>query len=667
MRIRVARPLRIVLGTMLLTAPALAKKDPRLDRMEPVPSDQPIPIIDFFRPPVFASPRLNPAGDHFAALISTGDDTVDLAVFELPSMRIDRLSGRGDEDITRFEWQNDHRLVFEIVRSKRYPAGIFATEIKSLSHIYTLEEYNDAVLVGFPLLEPNNAVIWIRRSQARAGGDGGLFKINTGRGLLTKRGGLDTYLNSGIKADIVHLYPRTPPGSAVAFLSDCVGEPAFAVTIEEDHYALRHLNDNCWQQVPVDLLPRDIVGPGDESEELIVVAPGPRGHPRPLRRLEVNSGKLGETLAEDAEYDLFDAHLYRDPKDRRILGIQYDRSGPTSVWLDPGYRAIQAGLDALFPGRVARILGSDLAGKRFFVGVGSDVSPTSYHFVDTETHTSRLIANVRPWIESTRMQPMRLLHYPSRDGHRIDGYLTLPEGASKTSPAALVVLPHGGPWQRNTWGWHPQAQFLASRGYAVFQPNFRGSLGSEWSFSEEDRWAYRKMHDDITDGVHALASTGLIDPDRVAILGASFGGYLALCGAAYEPELYRCVITVGDMVKSSNAFENNRRSAAQPGFYGVLRHSLAHPDPPQSGLNDLSPLGSTDGIEIPMFSSHDAQTSMVRPSELIAKSENNHVPYLAEVGHSDDRGFRRLKHQVEAYAHIERFLAEHLAIRSQED
>lgn len=153
----------------------------------------------------------------------------------------------------------------------------------------------------------------------------------------------------------------------------------------------------------------------------------------------------------------------------------------------------------------------------------------------------------------------------------------MPAGASKEHPAPLVVLPHGGPWARDSWGFNPEVQFLASRGYAVFQPNYRGSTGYTWRFPDEDQWAFRKMHDDVTDGVKAMLTTGVIDGDRIAIMGASFGGYLAIAGAVNERNLYRCAITIAGVFDWEQVIKEAKGSEYSRAQYGILRRHLGNP------------------------------------------------------------------------------------------
>jgi len=315
---------------------------------------------------------------------------------------------------------------------------------------------------------------------------------------------------------------------------------------------------------------------------------------------------------------------------------------------------------------VVHIVGSDRPEKQFFVSVSSDVQPPRYFLANLATKAFGTIANVAPWIDPKRMQPMQLISYKARDGREIEGYVTLPAGASREHPAPLVVLPHGGPWVRDHWGFNPEVQFLASRGYAAFQPNYRGSTGYGWRFPEEDQWAFRKMHDDVTDGVKAVLTTGMIDRDRIAIMGASFGGYLALCGAVNEKNLYRCAITIAGVFDWALVMRNAKNSEVFRSQYGTLRRFLGDPKKSQEKFDEISPLRHVDQIGIPVFVAHgteDPVASVSQSKKLIAGLKKNAVPYEKLIEGGEGHGFHQLDHQVELYTAIEAFLAKNLAPR----
>ena len=656
------RRIASVLALVFLAAPVLAKKENPLARMKPVPANEPIPVIDFFRPRLFSNPKLNPAGTHFAAIVSAGSDRLDLVAYDLATMKAERLTGGEDFDIDDYEWLNDQRLLFSLTKGKLYSAGLFAVELGRFSKSYVLQRNNVMLAVGFPKANPTQVIVWIRNNAYDNGADGGVMKMDTRRVLDSRDQGV-TLGDDGLRADIVKAYPSPKGGDPVAYMADRTGELAFAITQKDGLASIHRLENEKWAGCPIDFGVIDVMGVGDKPAELLVLGPQQNGKPRALHRLDAVTGVLGELIYQDDQYDFQDVRFYRHPIDHRLLGAQYNRKGPQSVWFEDRYMEIQAALDRTYPGDVVRILGSDRDEQQFFVSVFSDVRPPSYMHVNLATKSSRLIANVVPWIDPKRMRPMQLITYKSRDGFDIEGYVTLPAGASKENKVPLVVLPHGGPWVRDDWGWNPEVQFLASRGYAVFQPNYRGSSGTAWRFPEDDMWAFRKMHDDVTDGVKKVLKTGLIDGDRLAIMGASFGGYLSLCGAVHEPNLYRCAITIAGVFDWERLMKSAKGSEYARGQYGVLKRRLGDPKALKEKYEELSPIYRVNQIKIPIFVAHgkeDPVASVAQSKILLKELQKFGVSYEKMIEGGEGHGFRQLDHQVALYTAVEAFLAKHL-------
>ncbi len=658
----------IILSGWLLSSAVAQKADP-LDRLTPVPAGQPVPVVDFFRPPLFAEPELNPAGTHFAALVSSAADRVDLLVFDLTTKKIERLSGGHEYDIRRYDWLGDRRLVFTVIKDKLYSAGLFAAELGKFKNAYVLQRYSVLIPVGFPKKRPQEVIVWVRNSALSRGGDGGVIRIST-RNTFSE-GGAGVPIHSGrgediVSADVLESYPRPEGGDVIDYMADRHGELAFAITVRDGVETLHRFNGKEWERCLFNFDEMAIAGVGDAPGELLVQIQQEPGKPSALHRFDTVTGTLGAFVYQDAKYDVTDAVLLRHPADGRLLGVRYSRKGPQSVWFAPDYAEIQRSIQAGFPQETVSILGSDRAGKMFFLSVRSDVRPAAYYLFNRETNTAAPVADTRPWIDPKRMRPMRQIAYPARDGREIEGYLTLPEGVSTEKPAPLVVLPHGGPWVRDSWGWEDEVQFLASRGYAVFQPNYRGSTGYSWKFSAEDTWAFRKMHDDVTDGVKTLLKTGLIDRDRLAIMGSSFGGYLALCGAAYEKEFYRCAITIAGVFDWERVMKESRSGQYQRGKFGVLRRHLGDPKTNQDKFDEISPARHVDQISIPVFVAHgteDFVASAAQSKRLIAELKKHGVPYEAQIERYEGHGFRKLDNKIELYTAIESFLAKNLAPR----
>ena len=197
------------------------------------------------------------------------------------------------------------------------------------------------------------------------------------------------------------------------------------------------------------------------------------------------------------------------------------------------------------------ISGSNKAEDKLIVRTYSDKSLGAYYFYDIIKDELTKIEDVAPWIDENDMCDMKPIQYKSRDGFTINGYLTLPKGKeAKNLP--VVVNVHGGPWARDNWGFNPEVQFLANRGFAVLQMNFRGSTGYGREFWEASfkQWG-QAMQNDVTDGAKWLTNEGIADKNRIAIYGGSYGGYATLAGLCYTPDLYACGV---DYVGVSNLF-----------------------------------------------------------------------------------------------------------------
>ena len=268
--------------------------------------------------------------------------------------------------------------------------------------------------------------------------------------------------------------------------------------------------------------------------------------------------------------------------------------------------------------------------------------------------------STRPRLDAYALAPMTPVKYAARDGRTVRGYLTLPAGASKPP---LVLCVHGGPWARDRWGFHPEAQWLASLGYACLQLNFRGSTGfGKAHLHAGDREWGAKMQDDLTDGVKWAVEQGHADPARVAIYGGSYGGYAALAGAAFTPGVYRCAI---DVVGPSNLITLIK---SIPPYWEPMKRifdlRVGSVDTEESFLKERSPLFHVDKIEIPLLiaqGAHDPRVKQAESEQIVAalRAKNKPVEYLLypDEGH----GFAKPANRLDFYAKAEAFLARHLS------
>jgi pimeloyl-ACP methyl ester carboxylesterase len=454
-------------------------------------------------------------------------------------------------------------------------------------------------------------------------------------------------------------YPLPPEGLATRYLADKNGELAFGFTSQDGVPAMYRLVNQGWEKCPVDLESIDVFDCGNKPGEVVVLAASVAGKPRALQFMDAVTGKLGDVLLQDDAYDSV-GELYRDAVSHDIVGAAYHRDALKVAWFSEAYRSVQKFLDESFPGLVTRIIGNDRSGRRFLVSTYSDRQPEIYYLVDSDKRSNELLKSSRPWIDPKRMQPMNILKYKTRDGRELDAYVTLPLGASRENPAPLVVLPCNGLRMRNTWGFVSIVQFLASRGYAVLQPNLRGSPGYDWMFPLEDQWAFGKMSDDVADATRTMIASGKVDDKRVAIIGWSFGAYLAIAGVANEPDLYCYAAAIdgifdwGKMISELKYFRFDI-----PG-YGRLVRKLGDPNKEKDKFDALSPLSHLDRIHAPVFVGEYKDPSETQ-SRMLDKALNK-CKILHEVARLPNAAIREKgpKVAVDFYNRLEAFLAKNL-------
>ena len=304
------------------------------------------------------------------------------------------------------------------------------------------------------------------------------------------------------------------------------------------------------------------------------------------------------------------------------------------------------------------------------ISLSRDVDPAAVFLYDSEAGTVEALYRVRPEIDPGQMAEMRPIRYTARDGLEIPGYLTVPNGVEPEN-LAVVALIHGGPWARDTWGFRSQVQFLANRGYAVFQPNFRAStgFGKEFLNAGNREWG-DAMQDDITDGIQHLIDEGIADPDRVCIMGGSYGGYATLAGMVFTPELYACgvnIVGVSNIITLLNSI---------PTYWGPIRQMLTlrvgdpDTDEGRAQLERQSPINHVDNIQRPLLIVHGANDPRVRQSEadqiVVAMREAGlAVEYV--LAPDEGHGFSQRINRIAMQARIEQFLAQHLGGRYQPD
>jgi dipeptidyl aminopeptidase/acylaminoacyl peptidase len=346
------------------------------------------------------------------------------------------------------------------------------------------------------------------------------------------------------------------------------------------------------------------------------------------------------------------------PTDGHVVGFSYENDREHVEYIDPEAKALDQALDQALPGTVHWVTDASRDGRLLVIRAYSDVMPTTYYLFDTAKHSLSKLGSESTALSQAQLAPTKPVTIPGPGGISIPGYLTLPVGAAAGKPMAAVVFPHGGPNDRDHWGYEPLLQLMANRGYAVLQLNFRGSTGygDEWQAAGYQGWG-TVMHDDITAGAHWLISQGIADPARMCIVGWSYGGYAALTGVVKEPQLYRCAVSIAGVSDLSQLADDDRR------FVGGRDAARESTGTDKTKLAEQSPVLHADRIKVPVLLVHGSQDFTVRvgQSEAMASAlERSKVPHELVVIKDGEHQLAEPSMRLTLYTKVEEFLAKNL-------
>lgn len=353
-----------------------------------------------------------------------------------------------------------------------------------------------------------------------------------------------------------------------------------------------------------------------------------------------------------------------------LLGLVYIDEKVRISWRDRRYAADWKWLEAKLPGKQISAGSRTRDEQRWLITASSDTEPGETYLFDRRRRQLVAQYRIREQLRRDWLARVDLIRYPSSDGLEIPAYLTLPPGLEPRR-LPLVVLPHGGPWARDVWGYHSVAQFLANRGYAILQPNFRGSTGYGKRFLDagNGEWG-RKMQDDLTWGVRYLVEQGIADPKRVGILGASYGGYAALAGAAFTPEVYAAAVSI---VGPSNLIT---LLESIPPYWEAVRKMfyirMGDPSTPEGRrrLTEQSPLQAAARIRTPLLvaqGANDPRVNKAESDQIVVALRDRNFPVTYLVVPDEGHGFARPVNSMAVFFAAEEFLARHLGGRYQPD
>ena len=602
-------------------------------------------VEDFFRNPEQTGFQLSPNGDYLAY---AGPYERRQNVFVCPAEGGEpvRITQETERDIGGFFWANNNRIVyvkdsggdenfqlFAVDRDGGNPRDLTPFQNVKIEFIDDLEDQEDELIIGMnkenPMLfEPYRLNVQTGAYQRLAPNDNPEEPIT---GWMTDHAGrlrIAIKTLNGVNQHIMYRAAEDQPFRTVVKTNFKESLSPLFFDFDDGHvvYCVSDIGRDRSEIIRFDF---------EKGEE---VGPPVFAHP------EVDAGSL----------------LY-SRKRKVLLGAVYTTWKRQIEFFDEQRRQMQKRMESLLPGYEVVAVSSNRAEDKYMVRTFSDRSLGAYYFYDLQQDSIRKITEVSPWLDEADMAPMKPVSYKTRDGEEVHGYLTVPKN-KKGEKMPVVINPHGGPWVRDSWGYNPEVQLLASRGYAVFQPNYRGSTGYGKAFWMKGfkQWGH-DMQNDITDGVKWLIDSGVADPKRVAIYGASYGGYATLAGIAFTPGLYACAV---DYVGVSNLFTFMETIPPywKP-YLDMLYEMVGHPEEDKDRLHAGSPVFHIDQIKTPLFvvqGANDPRVNIDESDQIVQslRERGIDVPYM--VKYNEGHGFSNEENRFEFYKAMLGFLAKHM-------
>ncbi len=601
-----------------------------------------IPLKDFFRNPTKVAYTLSPNGEYLA-FMQPWETRLNVYVEKIGSGQATRVTSAKERDIAGYAWKGDNRIVYiqdtgGDENYRLYAVGIDGSNPKDLTPFEKVR----AQIIDRLEQNPNEILVSLNKRVPQVFD---VYRIN---------------VNTGDMQMIAE-----NPGNYTGWGTDWDGKLRIAITTDGVNSSLMFRNTEAEKFAPVVTTSfRETIAPllFTADNKHLYVATNIGRDKTAIVKYDVANKKELEKIYEHPEVDV--TNLLSSRKRRAITGVSYMTDKNSYHFIDKQRADLQKDLERRLPGYEVRLGGCNLEEDKCLVRTFSDRSFGAYYFYDLKSKDFRKLADISPWLNEQDLASMRPIKYQSRDGLTIHGYLTLPKGVPARN-LPVVVNPHGGPWYRDTWTFNPEVQFLANRGYAVLQVNFRGSTGYGRKFWESSfkQWG-KAMQDDVTDGVQWLIKQGIADPKRIGIYGGSYGGYATLAGLVYTPDLYAAGV---DYVGVSNLFTFLQSIPPywKP-YLEMLYEMIGHPEKDKDLLTAASPVFHSKNIKVPLLIAQGANDPRVKKAESdqmveALKARGIEVPYIVKT--NEGHGFSNEENRFEFYRAMEEFLGKHLGGR----
>ena len=603
-----------------------------------------IPLENFFKNPEKIDYQVSPDGTYFS-FMAPYENRLNLFVQKIGSDTTIRITSEKERDITASMWAGNNRILFikdtgGDENYQLYGVNIDGSDLKSYTNfpnvrttiIDPLRKIDSLVIIG---MNKRNPQVFDPYRLNLNTGELTLLAENPGniQGWMTDHDGKLRVANAivdGVNNQILYRETEDQPFQPV-LTTNFKETVSFAVFTPDNKmvYALTNI--------------------GRDKTALVLMDP--------------KTCEEKEVLYMNDKYDISDLN-YSEKKNRLTVVACEGHKDMIRHYFDKEEEEIRKKLEAQLPGYNVGVTSMSKDENIRMIYAGNDRTYGTYYLYNVKENKLTKVADIAPWIKEEEMCAMNPITYTSRDGLTIEGYLTLPKGYTMENAKNLpvVVNPHGGPWIRDSWGYNPEVQFLASRGYAVLQMNFRASTGYGRKFTElgYKQWG-QTMQNDITDGVKWLIKEGIADPKRVAIYGASYGGYATLAGVTFTPDLYACAV---DYVGVSNllSFMNTIPPYWKP-LLDMMHEMIGDPETDKEMMEKYSPVFHVDQIKAPLFiaqGANDPRVNKAESDQMVEALKKRGVEVEYMVKENEGHGFSNEENKFDFYRAMEKFLDKYL-------
>lgn len=640
---------------------------------QPVPAASPLPIETFFAEPKMRTAQLSPSGRWLVALTSLENSQVGFLIVDLQTMRQTFVEAATKDDIAWFRWVNDDWIIFSVSdptdRSNVYEmqgSGLMAMRRDGSDSRMIIARRWDAIdaLRARREFGPNHDF-----ASLGAPGTSEIILIeyldHDSRDMKSTPTRLKTF--DLATADVRAVPGDLPRGDDWWF--DAWGRPRVTASRNGEQITYQWADKSGrWREIGTMPWDKRRFEPAyvEGDDQLVVSTVDNAGHLE-LRRFNLDSGKpAAEPIVATPGFEGA-VNVRRVRGTGKVLGVDLEVDSRTTVWFSPTAARIQAEVDAKLPGRINLIdcTSCDASTEVVLVHSYSAQDPGRFVLYRPQQGTWQQISAVRPEIDPARMAGLDLHRIKARDGLDLPVWITRPANAPAGKSLPAVVMVHGGPWVRGTdWRWENRRQFLASRGYVVVEPEFRGSSGYG---AEHERAGYKQwgkaMQDDVTDALRFAVKSGWVDASRVCIMGGSFGGYSTMMGLVKDPDQYRCGIALAAVSDPRHMYEFTWNDIGRFSRNVELPLKLGDPKADEAMLVANSPLVHAERIKAPLMIVHggrdrrvpiqngermrDALVKLGKPVEWVLYEDEYH-------------GFFYKKNEFDYWRRVEAFLAKHL-------